>query len=40
MAISEQFKSLNLNKKTTKLCTGEVGVVKMKKNAKKTCFAI
>ncbi len=35
MAISEQFKSLNLNKKnTTKLCTDEVGVVKMKKNAK------
>jgi hypothetical protein len=35
MVISEQFKSLNLNKKKArKLCTDEVGVVKMKKNAR------
>jgi hypothetical protein len=35
MAISEQFKSLNLNqKKMRKLCTDEVGGVKMKKNEK------
>jgi hypothetical protein len=34
MAISEQFKSLNLNqKKKLKLCTDEVGGVKMKKTA-------
>jgi len=32
MAISEQFKSLNLNpNKMRKLCTDEVGGVKMKK---------
>ncbi len=36
MAISEQFKSLNLNqKKMRKLCTDEVGGVKMKKMKKK-----
>ncbi len=36
MTISEQFKSLNLNlKKMRKLCTNEVGVVKMKKTGKK-----
>jgi hypothetical protein len=35
MGISEQFKSLNLNpKKMRKLCTEEVGGVKMKKNEK------
>jgi hypothetical protein len=31
MMISEQFKSLNLNKKMRKLCTDEIGGVKMKK---------
>jgi len=37
MAISEQFKSLNLNpKKMRKLCTDEVGGVKMKKMEKNT----
>jgi len=36
MAISEQFKSLNLNpEKMRKLCTNEVGGVEMKKNAKR-----
>jgi len=36
MAISEQFKSLNLNPgKMRKLCTIEVGGVEMKKNAKR-----
>jgi len=39
MAISKQFKSLNL-KKMRKLCTDEVGGVKMKKMKKKTCFVI
>jgi len=36
MVISEQFKSLNLNpkKKMRKLCTNEVGGVKMNKNKK------
>jgi hypothetical protein len=34
MMISEQFKSLNLNKNLRKLCTDEVGAVKMKKNEK------
>ncbi len=39
MVMSEQFKSLNLNqKKMRKLCTDEVGGVKMKKNEKKTAF--
>jgi len=39
MAISEQFKSLILKKKKMrKLCTSEVGRVKMKKKEK--CFAI
>jgi hypothetical protein len=33
--ISKQFKSFNLNKKMRKLCTDEVGGVKMKKNEKK-----
>jgi hypothetical protein len=36
MAISKQFKSLNLNpQKLRKLCIDEVGGVKMKKNEKK-----
>jgi hypothetical protein len=35
MTISEQFKSLNSRKKLRKLCTDEVGGVKMKKNGKK-----
>jgi hypothetical protein len=36
MVMSEQFKWLNLNqKKMRKLCTDEVGGVKMKKNEKK-----
>ncbi len=36
MAISEQFKSLNLNpKKMRNLCTDEVGGVEMKKMKKK-----
>ncbi len=34
MAISKYFKSLNLNKKMTKLCTDEVGGIKMKKKKK------
>jgi hypothetical protein len=39
MAISEQFKSLNLNpKKMRKLCTDEVGGVKMEKIRKKHIF--
>jgi hypothetical protein len=43
MTISKQFKSLNLGKKMRKLCTDEVGGVKMKKNntfcdLKKTYF--
>jgi len=45
MAISEQFKLLNLNQKQMrKLCTDEVGGAKMKKNEKnlfcnsKKCF--
>jgi hypothetical protein len=38
MAISEQFKSLNLNPKMRKLCADEVGGVKMKKNEKKSVF--
>jgi hypothetical protein len=39
MAISEQFKSLNLNlTKMKKLCTDEVGGVKMKKNEKYPIF--
>jgi hypothetical protein len=41
MAISEQFKLLNLKKnKMRKLCTDEVGWVKMKKNEKKKHFSI
>jgi hypothetical protein len=36
MAISKQFKSLNLNQK--KFCTHEVRGVKMKKNEKKNAF--
>jgi hypothetical protein len=42
MAISKQFKSLNLKKKKMrKLCTNEVRGVKMKKNEKKkTRFVI
>jgi hypothetical protein len=35
MMILEQFKSLNLYIKTRKLCTIEVGGVKVKKNEKK-----
>jgi hypothetical protein len=39
MAISEQFKSLNLNpKKMRKLCTDEVAGVKMRKKLKKHIF--
>jgi hypothetical protein len=33
MAISKQFKLLNLNKYIRKLCTDELGGVKMKKNS-------
>jgi hypothetical protein len=33
MAISKQFKSLYFRKKMRKLCTDEVGGVKMKNNA-------
>jgi hypothetical protein len=38
MAISKQFKSLNLNRKMRKVCTNEIGGVKMKKNGKKIAF--
>jgi len=34
MMISEQFKSLDLNKTIRKLCTKEVGGLKMKNNEK------
>jgi len=35
MTVSEQFKLLKLKQKLRKLCTNEIGGVKMKKNEKK-----